>query len=143
MIVGALVHAADRVLLCQRAIEPQYGKWTLPAGFMEMHETTAQGAMREMREEAGAEATLQRLYSLVDVPHLGQTHLIYRATLNHEQFYPGEETLALAMFSEAEVPWEDIAFESVRFTLEKFFIDVALQHFDVHVAVGDCADDSI
>src|SRR5574343_1324395 len=92
-VVGTVPYWGDRVLLCKRNIEPRWGKWTLPAGFMELGETTAAGAARETVEEAGAQFTLGALFSLVNIPLVGQVHLFYRATLTSERFDPGVETL--------------------------------------------------
>ena len=123
-VVGTLPVLADgRVLLCKRNIEPRFGKWTLPAGFMELNETTAQGAARETDEEAGAQIEMGPLFSLLNVPHAGQVHLFYRATLLSDQFNPGLETIEARLFSEEEVPWDELAFRTVKETLQHFFAD--------------------
>ena len=123
-VVGTLPVLADgRVLLCKRNIEPRFGKWTLPAGFMELNETTAQGAARETDEEAGAQIEMGPLFSLLNVPHAGQVHLFYRATLLSDQFNPGFETIEARLFSEEEVPWDELAFRTVKETLQHFFAD--------------------
>ncbi|PKO57832.1 MAG: NUDIX hydrolase, partial [Betaproteobacteria bacterium HGW-Betaproteobacteria-19] len=93
LVVGALPEWGDRILLCRRAIEPCYGKWTLPAGFMENNETTAQGAVRETLEEACARIELGEMFTLIDVPHISQVHIVYRARLLDLDFRPGEESL--------------------------------------------------
>lgn len=116
-----------RVLLCKRAIEPRYGYWTLPAGFMENGESTAEAAMRETREEAGANIALHDMFSLVNVPHVDQVHVFYLATLLDTDFHPGIESLEVGLFTEAEIPWEDIAFQTVAYTLRAFFKDIAQQ----------------
>ena len=90
-VVGTVPYWGERVLLCKRNIEPRRGLWTLPAGFMELHETTAEGAARETVEEAGAQFKLQGLFSLVNVARVGQVHLFYRAQLTSDQFDPGTE----------------------------------------------------
>jgi ADP-ribose pyrophosphatase YjhB (NUDIX family) len=123
MVVGALAVWEDRVLLCRRAIEPRLGLWTLPAGFMENHETTAEAACRETREEACARIELIELYTLVNVPHISQVHMLYRARLLDTDFAPGVESLEVALFREEEIPWKDIAFRSVALTLRYFFED--------------------
>lgn len=125
-VVGTLSHLDHRVLLCKRNIEPRRGFWTLPAGFMELGESTAEGALRETHEEAGAEVELDHLYTLLNVPHIGQVHFYYRATLLSEQFAPGHETTEARLFAEHEIPWNDLAFETVRIALQHFFSD--LQH---------------
>ena len=123
-VVGTLPVTDDgRVLLCKRNIEPRRGLWTLPAGFMELAETTSRGAQRETDEEAGADIAMGRLFSLISVPHVGQVHLFYLARLRSEYFYPGPETMEAKLFAEADIPWEDIAFRTVRVTLEHFFVD--------------------
>lgn len=114
-----------RVLLCKRAIEPRYGYWTLPAGFMENGESTAEAAIRETQEEAGANIRLHDLFSLVDVPHVDQVHLFYLATLLDIDYEAGVESLEVALFTEDEIPWDDIAFHTVSYTLRAFFDDVA------------------
>ena len=114
-----------KVLLCRRAIEPRHGYWTLPAGFMENEETTGEAAQRETMEEAGARIELQGLYSLLNVPHVHQVHLFYRARLLDLDFAAGTESLEVKLFSEAEIPWDDIAFPTVAHTLKFFFADLA------------------
>ena len=122
-VVGTVPHLGDRVLLCKRNIEPRRGNWTLPAGFMELHETTAEGAARETVEEAGAQFDLERLFSVLNVARVGQVHLFYTARLLSDQFDPGHETIEARLFTEAEIPWDDIAFRTVRETLEHYFAD--------------------
>ena len=112
-----------RVLLCRRAIEPRHGLWTLPAGFMELNETLAEGAWRETREEAGAEIEMGPLYTVLNVVRVGQIHLFYRARLLSPEFNPGPESLEARLFSEDEIPWDDIAFKTTRETLRCFFGD--------------------
>jgi len=110
-----------KILLCRRAIEPRYGYWTLPAGFMENGETTSQAAMRETREESGANIELHELFSLLNVPHVDQVHLFYRATLLDLNYLAGTESLEVALFSESEIPWDEIAFLTSYHTLKFFF----------------------
>lgn len=124
-VVGTLPVIGERVLLCKRAIEPRYGYWTLPAGFMENGETTSEGAVRETAEEAGASIELQNLYSVIDVPHVDQIHMFFRARLLDERFDPGTESLEVRLFSECEIPWDQIAFRTVGQTLRWFFEDRA------------------
>lgn len=120
------------VLLCQRNIAPRLGKWTLPAGFMELQETTAQGAARETVEEAGAEFEMGELFTLINVPHVGQVHLYYRARLLSDRFNPGVETMQARLFTEAEIPWQDLAFRTVKTTLEHYFADRRRGQFSFH-----------
>lgn len=132
LVVGALPHLDDRVLLCRRAIEPRWGKWTLPAGFMEMGETMAAGAARETDEEAGAEIEMGQFFSFMSLPSIGQVHVFYLARLLSERFQPGVETLEARLFTEAEVPWDKLAFTAVRETLKCFFDDRRRGVFGVH-----------
>ncbi len=131
-VVGTVPHLDDRVLLCKRNIEPRRGKWTLPAGFMELGETAAQGATRETDEEAGAQIELEPLFSVLSVPRAGQVHLFYRARLLSDQFHPGYETIEARLFREDEVPWDEIAFRTVRETLLRYFADRRTGNFQVH-----------
>lgn len=111
-----------RILLCKRAIEPRYGYWTLPAGFMENNETTTEAAVRETIEEAGANIQLHELFSLLNVPHVHQVHMFYRATLLDLNYEAGSESLEVKLFAPEEIPWDDIAFQTVGNTL-KFFLE--------------------
>ncbi len=131
-VVGTLPIWEDKILLCKRNIEPRYGKWTLPAGFMELGETVAQGAARETDEEAGAQIELLGLYTLMNVVRVGQVHFFYRAKLLSTTFHPGHETIEARLFSEDEVPWDDIAFRTVRETLKCFFEDRQRGAFPLH-----------
>ena len=124
----------DQVLLCRRNIEPRHGLWTLPAGFMELGETTDEGALRETIEEAGAHVELEGLYSLLNVVRVGQVHLFYRARLLDTEFAPGPETIEARLFTEDEVPWDEIAFRTTRKTLEFFFADRRDGRFGLHLA---------
>ncbi|MDP3030904.1 MAG: NUDIX hydrolase [Rhodocyclaceae bacterium] len=133
MVVGSLPVYEDRILLCRRAIEPRRGCWTLPAGFMENQETIAEAATRETREEACARIELDDLYTMISVPHINQVHVIYRARLLKAEFAPGEESLEVALFDEASIPWDDIAFRTIAMTLRHFFADRAAGSFGFHV----------
>ncbi len=132
IIVGTVPHFGDKVLLCKRNIEPRWGKWTLPAGFMELGETTAHGAARETIEEAGAQFEMEGLFTVLNVVRVGQVHLFYRAKLLSDQFNPGHESLEARLYSEAEIPWDEIAFKTVQQTLELFFEARRVGHFQVH-----------
>jgi len=131
-VVGTVPHWGEKVLLCKRNIEPRWGKWTLPAGFMELGETTAQGAARETDEEAGAKFEMEGLQSVLSVPHVGQVHLYYRARLLSDVFEPGHETIEARLFTESEIPWEDIAFPTVGQTLRFFFADRSVGNYGLH-----------
>jgi len=133
-IVAGTVPVLDgRVLLCRRAIEPRYGYWTLPAGFMENSETTLEAAARETLEEALATVTMEDLYTIIHVPHIDQVHMFYRATLTSEDFGAGQESLETRLFSLDEIPWDELSFPTVRRTLELFLEDHKHGHFPVHV----------
>jgi ADP-ribose pyrophosphatase YjhB (NUDIX family) len=131
-VVGTIPVWGDEVLLCRRAIEPRYGKWTLPAGFMEIGETTADGAIRETIEEAGAHIALGPLFTVIDVPHVEQVHIFFQARLLDALFEPGEESLEVRLFREHLIPWDEIAFRTVAATLRHFFSDRARGRFGVH-----------
>jgi ADP-ribose pyrophosphatase YjhB (NUDIX family) len=131
-VVGTIPFLDDRVLLCLRNIEPRRGKWTLPAGFMELGETVAQGAARETHEEAGAEIEMLDLFSLMNVVRVGQVHFFFRARLLSETFSPGHETQEARLFRQDEIPWDEIAFRTVRETLQCFFADRERGHFGLH-----------
>jgi len=131
-VVGAIPVWETQVLLCKRAIEPRYGKWTLPAGFMELGETCAAGAARETLEEAGARVRLGPLFSMIDVPHVEQVHIFFRAELVDTAFAPGAESLEARLFSEPDVPWDKLAFRTVSTTLRLYFEDRKRGDFGVH-----------
>ena len=133
-VVGTVPVWEDQVLLCRRNIEPRHGYWTLPAGFMELGETTEAGALRETDEEAGARVDLQGLFSILNVVHAGQLHLYYRARLLDTDFAPGPETIEARLFRESEIPWDDLAFRTVRLTLERYFADARSGRFGLHCA---------
>jgi ADP-ribose pyrophosphatase YjhB (NUDIX family) len=132
MVVGTIPEYEGRLLLCRRAIEPRYGYWTLPAGFMENEETTAQGALRETLEEAGAVVELGEPFTLISVPRVNQVHLFYRARLRNLEFKPGEESLEVALVEEAAIPWQEIAFRTVGLTLKRWFADRGRGTFGFH-----------
>lgn len=140
MVVGSIpvwnIDGDTQILLCRRAIEPRHGYWTLPAGFMENKETSSQAAQRETVEEAGANILLHDLFSILNVPHVHQVHLFYRATLLDKNFAAGVESLEVKLFSENEIPWDELAFQTVSSTLRFFFEDLAKHRsggqFSVH-----------
>ena len=134
VVVGTVPEWEGRVLLCRRAIEPRYGYWTLPAGFMENGETVAEGAARETLEEAGAQIELAAAFSMISVPRVNQVHVFFRARVLDLEFRPGAETLEVALFEEADVPWKDLAFRTVSLTLERWFGDRRSGRFDFHTA---------
>lgn len=121
-----------RILLCRRNIEPRYGYWTLPAGFLEYGETASDGAARETLEEAGARVELLGLFTVLDVLHAGQIHLFYRARLLDLDLAPGPETIENALVDLDDIPWDDIAFRTVARTLELWVQDHRRGSFAVH-----------
>jgi ADP-ribose pyrophosphatase YjhB (NUDIX family) len=132
LVIGTVPEHEGRLLLCRRAIEPRYGYWTLPAGFMENAETCGEAALRETLEEAGARVELGAPFSMISVPYVNQVHFFYRARLLDLEFKPGEETLEVALLEEARIPWKDIAFRTVALTLKLWFADRAKQSFGFH-----------
>lgn len=132
LVIGAIPEWQDRILLCRRAIEPRLGYWTLPAGFMENAETTAQAAIRETLEEACARVELIELFSLINVPHINQVHLLYRARLLDLDFAAGAETSEVALFGEADIPWEELAFRSISLTLRHYYADRRGGRYGLH-----------
>jgi len=113
-VVGTIPVWGEQVLLCRRAIKPRHGFWTLPAGFMEIGESTTHGAARETLEEAGAHVEIGPLFSLINVPHVEQVHLFYLASLPTPEFSAGEESLEVALFYEHEIPWSELAFRPLN-----------------------------
>ena len=132
LVLGAIPEWEGRLLLCRRAIEPRYGYWTLPAGFMENGETAAEAAARETLEEAGARVELLAAFSMISVPYVNQVHVFYRALLLDLEFKPGVESLEVALFEEAKLPWKDIAFRTVGVTLKHWCADRARGTFTFH-----------
>jgi ADP-ribose pyrophosphatase YjhB (NUDIX family) len=136
IVVGAIAAWEDgRILLCKRAIDPRYGFWTLPAGFMENAESTAEGAARETMEEAGARIAPIAPFSMVEVPYVNQVHVFYRATLLHLDFAAGEESLEAHLFAPADIPWDDLAFPTVKTTLKRYVEDLAKGAFGFHTKI--------
>jgi ADP-ribose pyrophosphatase YjhB (NUDIX family) len=120
IVVGAVVHHGDQLLLCKRAIEPRRGFWTMPAGYMEAGETTEHGACREAFEEARARIEIEALLGVYAIARINQVQLIYRARLVSESFAAGEESLEVKLFTWDEIPWNDLAFPTVRWALDHF-----------------------
>lgn len=133
MVIGSIPEWEDKILLCRRAIEPRHGLWTLPGGFMENGETTSGAAIRETLEEANARIAIGDLYSMYSLPHINQVHLLFRARLLDLDFAPGAESLEVRLFSEHEIPWGEIAFRPVKFSLEHYFADRREGRFSLHI----------
>lgn len=132
LVIGAVAEWQGDILLCRRAIEPCYGLWTLPAGFMEVGESTRQAALRETHEEACARIAIDDLFALINIPHIDQVHLFYRGRLLAPDFGAGSESLETALFAEADIPWPELAFRSVALCLSKYFADRRRGRFSLH-----------
>ena len=133
MVVGCIVEWEDKILLCRRAIEPRYGLWTVPAGYMENGETTHQGALRETLEEANARVEIGPLYALYNIPHISQVYVLFRAQLLDLDFHAGAETLEARLFAESEIPWDQLAFATVRNTLTHYYSDRRRGEYTFHM----------
>lgn len=131
-IVGTLPYLGKKILLCKRAIQPKLGLWTLPAGFMECGETIEDCAKRETLEEANANVTIERLFSIQSIPQINQVHFFYIAKLYDDNFGPGIESQDVALFAEDQIPWKKIAFSTVEITLRQYFNDIQSGHFQLH-----------
>ena len=134
VVVGCVAEHDGLILLCRRAIEPQYGFWTLPAGFMENGETTAQGAARETIEEAGAVVAIDAAFALFSIAHIHQVHLFYRGRLSNPHYEAGIESLDVGLFHANDIPWDELAFRSVKLCLEHYLEDRAKGCFGFHEA---------
>ena len=123
VVVGCVPEYAGRILICKRAIEPRLGYWTIPAGFMENGETLQEGAARETLEEAEAQVEVGELFAIVDVVRAQQVHMLFRARMLNERYGAGDESLEVRLIETDDIPWDDIAFASVRFGLEAWLED--------------------
>jgi ADP-ribose pyrophosphatase YjhB (NUDIX family) len=131
IVTGCLVHWEDRILLCKRNIEPRRGYWTLPAGYLENGETAEAGAIRETWEEARAHVELDDLYTLFSLPHISQVYMFFRGRLVAPEYAAGEESLAVELFRQDEIPWDELAFPVVRETLQHYFEDRTRERFEI------------
>jgi len=123
IVVGCIPVLGERIVMCKRAIEPRYGLWTLPAGFMELNETAAEGAAREALEEANAKVEIEELYTVFSIPHISQVYMMFRARLIDPDVSPGIESLEVRLVKEDEIPWDTLAFAMVKRTLDFFLED--------------------
>jgi ADP-ribose pyrophosphatase YjhB (NUDIX family) len=130
IVVGSVCVWEERFLLCRRAINPRRGFWTLPAGYLELQESTPAGAMREAWEEAQARIVIDGLLAIYDIPRISQVQIMYRAHLAAPEFAAGPESLEVKLFAWDEIPWDELAFPSVRW---------ALDHYRELLATGDLA----
>jgi ADP-ribose pyrophosphatase YjhB (NUDIX family) len=134
LVVACLAVHDGAVLLCRRAVDPGYGLWTLPSGFVDAGEAASRGAVREALEEAQASVQLDRPYALFQIPHAGQLHVVYLARLDGGSFAPGSETLDARLFREKEIPWGELAFATTGVTLRQYFSDLRLEKLGFHFA---------
>lgn len=132
VVAGCIPIWENKILICKRAIDPQYGKWTLPAGFLENGETVQQGAMRETMEEATAKISNLELFGMFNITHVNQVYVMFRGQLEEYDFSPGVESLECKMVTEDEIPWEELAFPVVDKTLKLFLKDRNQNQFNVH-----------
>jgi ADP-ribose pyrophosphatase YjhB (NUDIX family) len=121
VVVGSMSTWKNKILLCRRAIEPRKGFWTLPAGFMELGESTSEGAKRETIEESGADVELNELFAVFDIPTFNQVHIFYLAEMKSSKLDPGVESLEAKLFTKDEIPWSELSFASVKKALELFY----------------------
>ena len=133
IIVGILPYYKNQILLCQRAIEPAYGLWTIPSGFMECNETVEEGAKREAFEEAGIHCQDLNLFVVYSIPHISQVYMVFLSELKSKEFFPGNETLTIDFFDFDRIPWDKIAFSSVTFSLKKFTSHFPIQKSTVFI----------
>jgi len=133
LVVGCIPLWEQRLLLCRRAIEPRYGKWTIPAGFLEIGETVQDGAKRETFEEAGARVEGLKPYALYNLSFVGQVYLIFLSHLMDGKFYAGHESIAVSLFEEHEIPWDEMAFPVIRKILHQYFKDASKGRFNFHI----------
>lgn len=123
VITGCIVESEEKILFCRRAIQPRYGLWTLPAGFLENSETISEGAARETMEEANADVEVIDLFSVFTLAHINQVYMLFRATLKTPHFGPGMESLEVELLDESQVPWDQLAFAAITETMRLYFAD--------------------
>jgi ADP-ribose pyrophosphatase YjhB (NUDIX family) len=137
IVAGCIPEWRGKILLCRRAIEPRYGYWTLPAGFMENGESTVAAAAREAMEEAGAVVENLVLYGMYSLTHISQVYLMFRCHLKEGYASAGHESLEVRLFAEQDIPWRELAFPVVQETLKRYFEERSLGSFRLHM--GDIA----
>ena len=134
IVAGCIPVWKDKILMCKRGIEPRYGLWTLPAGFMENGESTKEAAERETMEEAGTKVKDSRLYALFNLPQINQVYMMFLSNLYEPAFKAGEESLDCRLCLESEIPWDQIAFPTITYSLKLFFKDRSNGRFFLHTA---------
>lgn len=132
IVAGCIPVWEDQVLLCKRAIEPRLGYWTLPAGFMELGESTLEAGIRETLEEANARVEVEDLFAVFSLPYVGQVYMMFRSSLVDLDFSPGVESLEVQLFKEEDIPWDELAFTTIRATLKLYFEDRRQGQFSIH-----------
>ena len=132
IVAGCIPVWEDQILLCKRAIEPRLGYWTLPAGFMEMGESTLEAGIRETLEEANARVEVEDLYAVFNLPYVDQVYMMYRSRLLDLDFSSGIESLDVQLFKEDEIPWDELAFTTIRETLKFYLDDKKTGKFQLH-----------
>jgi len=132
IVTGCIARWQEKILMCKRAIEPRYGLWTLPAGFMENQETNVEGAARETAEEANAQVENMQLFCVFSIAHINQVYTMYLGDLIDGAASPGIESLETALLSEEEIPWQEIAFQVIHETLKRYYQDVRSGEFKTH-----------
>ena len=135
VVAGAVLEYKGKILMCKRAIEPRYGFWTIPAGFMENKETVMQAAARETWEEALAIASSLDLYGVYNLTHVNQVYIMFQGKLDKPEFGPGSESLEVELMEEQDIPWDEMAFKVVTMTLERYFED--RKHGDFRAFMAD------
>lgn len=133
IVLGTIPVWKNQILFCRRAIEPGYGLWTLPGGFMENGETVEQGARRETLEECGADVEITSLYAVYSIPHINQVYMMFRANMRDPTCSRGDESLKVALFRYHDIPWDELAFRVIRATMKRFVNDFVQGSFSVHV----------
>lgn len=131
VIAGILPTYKAKVLLCKRSIQPRVGYWTLPAGFLENGESSLEGAIRECSEEANTQVRDPSIYAIFDIPQINQIYIFYRAEMPEAIFSPSTESSDVALFSEEDIPWSELAFPMVEALLDHYFEDRKSGIFEV------------
>ena len=132
IVAGCIPVWEDQVLLCKRAIEPRYGYWTLPAGFMELGETSLEAGVRETMEEANARVEVENLFAVFNLPHVNQVYMMFRSRLLDLDFSPGTESQLVELYKEEDIPWDELAFTTIKETLNLYFKDRKEGNFRIH-----------
>lgn len=135
MVVGCLIEHDNKILLCKRKIQPSYGLWTLPAGYMEIGESATEGAMRETWEEAGAKVQVLSPFAHLDIPLIGQTYIIFLAKMMTPHFSPGPESSECRLFALDDIPFDSLSFSSMLVTLNLYIEDIKVGKPKFHYGI--------